>query len=172
MKIYCDRIDTPVGVLSLVSTGKGLAFVGLKDARGKAADAYIARNFPGAEVMSGGTVNKKAAKELAEYFRGRRRTFGVKIDLRAGGFTKHVLARVRKIAYGKTLTYGEIASALGNPGAARAVGAANGANPIPIIIPCHRVVASNGLGGYGGGLPMKRKLLQLETAGRIAPKRS
>jgi O-6-methylguanine DNA methyltransferase len=103
---------------------------------------------------------------LFEYFDGRRKTFGVKLDLRKTGFAKDVLRKVKKIAYGKTLTYGEIAASLGKPRAARAVGAANGANPLPIIIPCHRVVASNGLGGYGGGLPMKRKLLNHENVQR------
>ncbi len=171
MTIYRDRIETPVGALSLVSTDKGLVFVGLKDARGKAADAYIARNFPGAEFKAGGTVNRQAAKELFEYFDGKRKTFGVKLDLRKSGFAKDVLGKVKKIAYGKTLTYGEIAASLGKPRATRAVGAANGANPIPIIIPCHRVVASNGLGGYGGGLPMKRKLLNHENVQRRSPAR-
>lgn len=163
MKIYRDRIETPIGALSLVSTERGLVFIGLKDARGKAADEYVARNFPTAETKTGGAINRRAAKELFEYFDGRRRTFGVRLDLRKSGFTKEVLAAVKKIGYGKTRTYGEIATALGKPGAARAVGAANGANPIPIIIPCHRVVAANGLGGYGGGLPMKRKLLNHES---------
>ncbi len=73
-----------------------------------------------------------------------------------------VLERVAAIPYGHTLTYGAIARAIGKPGAARAVGAANARNPLPLLIPCHRVVASNGLGGYGGGLAMKRRLLELE----------
>lgn len=168
MIIYRDRIETPVGALSLLATDRGLVFVGLKDARGKAADAYITKNFPGAEIKIGGPIIRQAAKELFEYFDGKRTTFGVKLDLHKSGFAKDVLGRVKKIAYGKTRTYGEIATALGHPKAARAVGAANGGNPIPIIIPCHRVVASNGLGGYGGGLPMKRKLLSHEQAQRVA----
>ncbi len=171
MIIYRDRIETPVGVLSLVSTGRGLVFIGLKDARGKAAEAYIAKNFPGAEIKIGGPVNRQAARELFEYFDGKRKTFGVKLDLRKTGFAKDVLGKVKKIGYGKTRTYGEIAASLGRPRAARAVGAANGANPIPIIIPCHRVVASNGLGGYGGGLPMKRKLLNHENVQSLSSTR-
>ncbi len=166
MIVYRDRIETPVGALSLVSTGRGLVFVGLKDARGKAADAYIAKYFHGAEIKIGGPIIRQAARELFEYFDGKRKTFGVKLDLHKTGFARDVLGKVKRIGYGKTLTYGEIAASLGKPKAARAVGAANGANPLPIIIPCHRVVASNGLGGYGGGLPMKRKLLNHENVQR------
>jgi len=82
--------------------------------------------------------------------------------LHVKGFYGKVLQKVRAIPYGKTRTYGEIAAALGNPGAARAVGGANRSNPIPIIIPCHRVVAANGLGGYSGGPDIKAKLLEHE----------
>jgi O-6-methylguanine DNA methyltransferase len=164
MKVYRDIIKTPIGKLSLVSTSKGLSFIGLGDNTGRDADRFIADSFPSGDVESGGRHNYMAEKELREYFAGKLEKFTVGLDLRRTGFTRTALQKVRAIPYGKTRTYGEIASAMGRPRAARAVGAANRSNPIPIVIPCHRVVAANGPGGYGGGVDLKRKLLRMEGA--------
>jgi len=106
---------------------------------------------------------KKAAKQLTEYFAGKRRTFDLPLEFRGTDFQKKVWAALMTIPYGETRSYGEIAKQIKNPKASRAVGMANNRNPIVIICPCHRVVGSDGsLTGYGGGLPNKEYLLKLE----------
>jgi methylated-DNA-[protein]-cysteine S-methyltransferase len=108
-------------------------------------------------------AERQVARELEQYATGRRRTFSFAVSPDGSAFDHSVWKHVAAIPYGCTRTYGEIAHALGRPGAARAVGAANGRNPVPLVIPCHRVVAAGGgLGGYGGGLDLKRRLLSLE----------
>jgi len=105
------------------------------------------------------------AAQLTEYFTGTRRRFDVEVDLHGTDFQRRVWEEVRLIPYGHTVTYGEIARRLGDPGTVRAVGRATGANPAPIVIPCHRVVGSDGsLVGYGGGVNIKAALLRLEGA--------
>jgi methylated-DNA-[protein]-cysteine S-methyltransferase len=105
------------------------------------------------------------ARQLEEYFAGRRRGFDLPLDLRGTGFQKRCWQELLKIPYGETRSYADIARAIGNPLAVRAVGLANGQNPIAIIVPCHRVIGSDGsLTGYGGGLETKRWLLELEGA--------
>jgi methylated-DNA-[protein]-cysteine S-methyltransferase len=112
-------------------------------------------------------VERRVARELREYALGRRRTFTFAAAADGSQFDRRVWERVAAIPYGTTRTYGELARDIGQPGAARAVGAANGRNPLPIVIPCHRVVAAGGgLGGYGGGLALKRRLLALEQGRR------
>ena len=106
----------------------------------------------------------EAVAQLHAYFAGRLRAFDLRLKPRATPFQAQVLGALQEIPYGESRSYKDIAQAIGNPKAVRAVGAANGANPIAIIIPCHRVVGSNGgLTGFGGGLPAKRYLLDLET---------
>lgn len=103
------------------------------------------------------------ASELTEYARGDRRAFSFPINPRGSPFDEAVWDVLRGIPYGETKSYGDVARAIGQPGASRAVGAANNRNPIPIVIPCHRVVGSDGsLVGFGGGLPLKRRLLAIE----------
>ncbi len=107
----------------------------------------------------------EARVQLTEYFNGRRRSFDLRLEARGTTFEQKVWGRLRTIPYGETRSYGTIAGDLGLQNGARAVGRANGANPIPIIIPCHRVIGSDGqLTGFGGGLPLKRALLELENA--------
>jgi methylated-DNA-[protein]-cysteine S-methyltransferase len=106
----------------------------------------------------------EAAKQLREYFARQRQEFDLPLEPEGTAFQRNVWARLQEIPYGQTISYGELARRAGNPNASRAVGAANGANPIPIVIPCHRVIGSNGkLTGFGGGLPVKEKLLALES---------
>jgi O-6-methylguanine DNA methyltransferase len=108
-----------------------------------------------------------AAAQLDEYFTARRRAFQLPLDLRGTPFQQKVWNALLEIPYGETRSYAELARSIGAPKAYRAVGAANGANPIAIIIPCHRVISSGGgLGGYGGGVPLKRRLLALESGTR------
>ena len=102
--------------------------------------------------------------QLREYFRGKLRQFDLPLALEGTSFQVSVWERLREIPFGETISYGELARRIGQPNAARAVGLANGSNPIPIIVPCHRVIGSNGkLVGYGGGLAIKEKLLALES---------
>jgi methylated-DNA-[protein]-cysteine S-methyltransferase len=113
---------------------------------------------------------RRVASELREYAIGRRRRFTVPLAAQGSPFDRQVWEALRSIPYGATRTYAEVAKMIGKPGAARAVGAANGRNPIPIIVPCHRVIAAGGrLGGYGGGLDLKRALLDLESGRAVAP---
>jgi len=107
---------------------------------------------------------KEAARQITEYLSGKRREFTLPIEVRASPFQQSVYEEVAKIPYGDTLSYQEVANRLGNPKAVRAVGAANGKNPLPIVIPCHRVLgSSNQLVGYSGGLELKRYLLEFES---------
>ena len=105
----------------------------------------------------------EAARQLREYFTGARRDFKLRLDMKGTEFQLRVWRQLEKIPYGETRSYQQIADAIGASKAVRAVGAANGANPIPIVVPCHRVIGSSGkLTGYGGGLPLKKRLLELE----------
>ena len=110
------------------------------------------------------TYFKDVLKQLAEYFAGNRQEFTLKIAPKGTAFQKSVWQELQKIPFGQTASYGEIAKRVGNPKASRAIGMANGKNPIPIIVPCHRVIGKDGsLTGFGGGLDLKRRLLQLEN---------
>jgi methylated-DNA-[protein]-cysteine S-methyltransferase len=107
----------------------------------------------------------EAARQLRAYLAGSLRRFDLPLDMQGTSFQRRVWAELEKIPYGETRSYLQIAVAVGTPQAVRAVGAANGANPIPIVVPCHRVIGSSGkLTGYGGGLPLKKRLLELEGA--------
>ncbi len=125
------------------------------------------------EIRFGGTAlrgpetscERRVAGELAEYFSGTRKDFDVPLSPKGTDFQLLVWQELQRIPYGETRTYGEVARRIGNKGASRAVGAANHHNPIPIVIPCHRVVASGGrLGGFGGGVELKRRMLELEAS--------
>jgi methylated-DNA-[protein]-cysteine S-methyltransferase len=107
-------------------------------------------------------VLKETASQLDEYFAGERVDFDVRMELDGTDFQQEVWTELTRIPYGETISYGELARRVGRPSAPRAVGQANGRNPIPVIVPCHRVLASNGIGGYGGGLKVKRELLAVE----------
>jgi methylated-DNA-[protein]-cysteine S-methyltransferase len=107
-------------------------------------------------------VLKETASQLDEYFAGERTDFDLPMELDGTDFQREVWNELSRIPYGETISYGELARRVGRPSAPRAVGQANGRNPIPVIVPCHRVLASNGIGGYGGGLKVKRQLLAVE----------
>jgi methylated-DNA-[protein]-cysteine S-methyltransferase len=140
-------------------------------------DELVGVYLPDAEAPTGATgrsdVLVRTARQLTEYFAGQRRVFDLPLGPQGTGFQTLVWRTLLQIPYGETWSYGQLARAIGRPAASRAVGAANGRNPIPIIVPCHRVIGSNGdLTGYGGGLPIKRWLLDHETRARTAVTRS
>ena len=151
--IYYSRVKSPVGPLLLAVSERGL--LALEFGRGKIHPGWVESE----------EKTSPCARQLAEYFGGRRRQFELPLDLRGTDFQKRCWQALLKIPYGKTRSYADIARAMGKPRAVRAVGLANGQNPIAIIVPCHRVIGSDGsLTGYGGGLHVKRKLLELEGA--------
>ncbi|MEM6562638.1 MAG: methylated-DNA--[protein]-cysteine S-methyltransferase, partial [Planctomycetota bacterium] len=148
-----SAIPSPLGMLEVELVGNAVTSIVVN------ADSTSAMwNTTGVPVLD------ELAAQLSAYFAGELQTFTVPLAPSGTPFQQSVWAELRKIGYGDTRTYGDIAASLGKPGASRAVGAANGANPIPIIIPCHRVTAAGGkLGGYSAGGPsVKRKLLDLE----------
>jgi len=115
-------------------------------------------------------LERQIEQELSEYFAGVRQAFTFPVRTEGTEFQQRVWHQLQQIPYGATLTYGELAKIIGKPRAYRAVGTANGKNPVPIVVPCHRVVAAGGkLGGYGGGLSLKRKLLELENRNSAIP---
>ncbi len=120
----------------------------------------------GATPNSGNPLLADAVRQLRAYFAGQLRDFELPLDLAGTEFQKRVWLELTRIPYGETRSYQEMARAIGAPKAVRAVGAANGANPVAIVVPCHRVIGAGGkLVGYGGGLPLKRRLLSLERGG-------
>ncbi len=157
MALARSKIPSPVGELTLVASEAGLVAVLWENddpARVKLGDVQDEADHP---------VLARTAAQLAEYFAGERRVFDLPLDFRGTDFQKSVWAQLLTIPFGETRSYGEIARNLGAPTASRAVGAANGRNPISIIAPCHRVVGASGsLTGFAGGLESKAFLLQLE----------
>jgi methylated-DNA-[protein]-cysteine S-methyltransferase len=162
----CYRtIDSPYGPLLLAATTQGLVRVAF-DREGQ--DAVLAQlsKAISPRVLRGPRRLDRAAAQLDEYFSGRRQSFELPIDLRlAHGFRRNVLVHLRDIAYGSTASYASIAAVVGSPAAVRAVGSACATNPLPIVVPCHRVVRSDGsIGQYLGGTETKRALLAMESA--------
>ncbi len=156
--------DSPLGRYILVSSEKGLVCIEPVEQETK----YVTRwRRETIRLQEDNIYNRKAAAELDAYFKRELRQFSVSLDMRGTSFQLEVWDALRNIPYGETRSYGEIARAIGRPTAIRAVGLANGANPISIIIPCHRVIGANGnLVGYGGGLHRKQALLDLESGVR------
>jgi methylated-DNA-[protein]-cysteine S-methyltransferase len=157
MSYVYKRMKSPVGQLTLVGSDRGLA-------------AILWEHEDSSRVRMGAVTKdirhpilQAAQQQLAEYFAGKRRTFTVKLDFAGTEFQNKVWTALRTIPFGETRSYGEIAAQIRNRKAVRAVGAANGRNPLPIIAPCHRVIGADGtLTGFGGGLQIKARLLALE----------
>ncbi|HXP88228.1 MAG TPA: methylated-DNA--[protein]-cysteine S-methyltransferase [Bryobacteraceae bacterium] len=156
---YC-YFDCPVGVLLIAGSPGAIQSISFPERGGP--------RLPGTDwVESNGGALGEAARQLGEYFGGVRTDFELRLEPRGTDFQRRVWGRLREIPYGETISYGELARRVGNSKAARAVGAANGANPIPIVVPCHRVIGAKGaLTGFGGGISVKQALLALEAAGR------
>jgi methylated-DNA-[protein]-cysteine S-methyltransferase len=161
--VHTAEFESPVGTLRCASTGAGLAHVELPRASGRGFTGWLLRFAPGARVEEAWAPNREAITQIVDYLEGKRRRFDLSLDLRGTAFQRRVYDALLRIPYGETRTYGEIAREIGAARAVRAVGSANGANPLPLVVPCHRVVASGGrLGGFGGGLRLKRWLLAHE----------
>lgn len=158
-------LDTPVGTLLLAATEQGLVRVAFDIEDHDLVLVSLAEKISPRILLSPGRLDT-AARQLSEYFAGSRRVFDVPLDFRlSSGFRRSVLAHLPDIAYGRTESYAQVAAAAGSPRAVRAVGSACATNPIPVLVPCHRVVRSDGsFGGYRGGAAAKELLLTLESA--------
>jgi methylated-DNA-[protein]-cysteine S-methyltransferase len=158
-------VDTPVGPLLLAATGVGLVRVAYEREDFDAVLGTLSERLS-PRILRGSARLDDAARQLDEYFAGQRRAFDLRLDhVLSAGFRRTVQGWLPDIAYGHTATYGEVAAAVGNPKAVRAVGSACATNPLPVVVPCHRVLRSDGsLGGYVGGPDAKTALLRLERA--------
>lgn len=156
-------VPTPIGDILLAATAVGIVRVGLPTENPHLVATEVASRL-GVPVRETSSLLDTAQTQLVEYFARERLRFDIPLDWRfSDGFDLQVQRQLRHIPYGSTCSYKEVAKAIGNPHAMRAVGASCGANPLPILVPCHRVIRANGdLGGYRGGLPTKVALLTLE----------
>jgi methylated-DNA-[protein]-cysteine S-methyltransferase len=165
LDIAYRTIDTPVGPLLLAATDKGLVRVAYeREGHDRVLETLANRISP--RILRAPERLDKVARELDQYFAGTRKRFEIPLDTRlSSGFRRDVLSHLPEISYGKTASYADIAQLVNNPKAVRAVGSACATNPLPVVIPCHRVVRSDGgLSGYVGGVDAKRALLALESA--------
>ena len=150
--MYAAMMNTALGSLLIKASNTAITQI-----------HFMQDNDPVPELL-GNSVTEQCIGELAEYFAGERKTFDIAIQPKGSAFQEKVWKALLQVPYGETRSYGELAQAIEQPKAARAIGMANNRNPIPIIIPCHRIIASDGkLTGYSGGLDNKRYLLALET---------
>ena len=162
-RIFYTTLDSPVGALFLTSNGEAITELFMEKHKGGPK--------PIGDWRRDDALFREAADQLRAYFAGELTEFDLRLATGGAPFQQRVWAELQKIPYGSTISYGELARRVGNPKASRAVGAANGSNPISIIIPCHRVIGSNGkLTGYGGGIERKKFLLEFE-AGTLARRR-
>jgi len=157
-------VDSPVRKLTLVATDDGLAAILWENDR----PSRVRLNIEAEDDRH--PVLVETARQLGEYFAGERNTFALPLDLAGTAFQRKVWDALLTIPFGETRSYGQIAEQIGRPSAVRAVGAANGRNPVSIVVPCHRVIGSNGwLTGFAGGLDVKSRLLRLERADQRGP---
>ena len=156
MSMYYCYVESPIGELLLAGDADGLSYIGFPKGS--------MRREPESDWIFNEKPLEDARRQLSEYFAGERRRFDLPLRLSGTDFQVSVLQALQEIPYGETVSYGEIARRIGRPKAVRAVGAANGRNPLPIVVPCHRVIGSTGdLTGFGGGLDTKEALLRLEA---------
>lgn len=159
----CMTIDSPVGLLLLAADDDGLRAIEFQPSRHAVKREADWHQVDAADCTQ--PLLLRLRQQLDEYFAGARRAFDLPLAPRGTTFQCEVWRTLASIPYGETVSYAQLASRVGKPGASRAVGAANGRNPLPIVLPCHRVIGADGsLTGFGGGLPTKQFLLQLEGA--------
>jgi methylated-DNA-[protein]-cysteine S-methyltransferase len=163
-KVYYSSFNSPfLKKVFVASTEKGVCRVDFLTSE-EAFLRKLSKNFP-EDIIRDDRKNQKILSQLMKYLKGELRRFDCPLDMQGTSFEKKVWSALKRIPYGKTQSYKDIAKSVGHPKAFRAVGNANGSNPMPLIIPCHRVIASDGgLGGYGHGLKIKKQLLALEHA--------
>lgn len=163
-RIIYRRFDTPIGQMLAAVSETGLCRLCLPGQENEGFFEWADKKYPGVVLEEGFSDAIRAVeKQLAEYFAGKRNSFSVSLDLKGTVFQRRIWHILMQIPYGSTLSYKDVAVAADSPTAVRAVGQANNKNPVPIIVPCHRVVGSRGkLVGYGGGLDIKIRLLELE----------
>ncbi len=165
--IFYNEMDSPLGPLTVVCSNLGVCFIefGTIDQSLAIIKAWLKKNLIKADLMFSDEKVQPVIVQLKQYFNGNRVQFDLPVDLIGTKFQCLVWETLRKINYGETKSYKQIAQEIGSPKAVRAIGGANNRNPIPIIIPCHRVIGSNGaLVGYGGGIDKKVKLLEIESS--------
>jgi methylated-DNA-[protein]-cysteine S-methyltransferase len=164
LDVAYDLVDTPIGTLLVAATERGLCRIAY-DAEPERELDLLSRAF-GLRVLRSPVPIDPARRQLDEYFEGKRQRFDLAVDLALqADFNRRVLRELARVPYGEVVTYGELAARAARPRAARAVGTVMNRNPLPIVLPCHRVIGSNGkLVGYGGGLHRKEALLRLEGA--------
>lgn len=165
--VAVERHDSPLGTLLLGATGEGLVRIALPVEDADAVMADLARRVSPRVLRAPRAAVTDARRQLDEYFAGRRRSFDLPLDWRlSSGFRREALRAIAAIPYGATASYREVAARAGSPNAVRAAGTACATNPLPIVVPCHRVLRTGGgLGGYLGGVEMKSRLLDLERGG-------
>ncbi len=163
MNVYVDRVGSPAGELAFAVDEEGaLAALHFVESDG-GPDMEEALEYEGFQVLRDEEKTARPREELREYYAGERREFGLPLAFVGSEWQKAVWLELTRIPYGETRSYGEIADRLGSPGAARAVGRANATNRLPLVVPCHRVIAADGsLGGFNGGLHLKERLLEHE----------
>lgn len=163
LDVAIGDVESPVGELLLAVTPRGLACVAFEDEERDELLARLARQLS-PRILEHPAATDEVRRQLEEYFEGERTRFELKLDRRLmRGIARDVLAATARVPFGRTTTYGQVAERIGRPRASRAVGNALGSNPIPIVVPCHRVLRAGGdVGGYAGGPSRKRKLLTLE----------
>lgn len=160
--MHYDVIESPIGPLTVAADEAGLRRVFFPSRAGRA-------HAPAAGWLRDSAPLREVARQLGEYFSGIRRAFSLRLAPEGTEFQLATWRALSEIPYGTTISYAELARRVGRPAASRAVGAANGANPLPIVVPCHRVIGADGsLTGFGGGLPIKHALLELEGAACVA----
>jgi O-6-methylguanine DNA methyltransferase len=163
--VHTAEFDSPLGTFRIASTERGLAYLDLPHASGRGLEGWLRGRAPGAIRKRAYAPNRDAIHQVLEYLEGKRTDFDLPLDLRGTAFQQSVWRALLEIPYGETRTYRELAARVGRPKAVRAVGSANGANPVALVVPCHRVIATGGrLGGYGGGLEAKARLLAMERS--------
>ncbi|HEX4962428.1 MAG TPA: methylated-DNA--[protein]-cysteine S-methyltransferase [Thermoanaerobaculia bacterium] len=159
---YFTTVDSPCGPL-ICAVGEDGAVLRIEFGHGRETQLVTQRRAADGEAIEDAERTAEVRRQLDEYFAGRRREFDLRLSPQGTPFELSVWEELRRIPFGETRSYADVARALGKPAATRAVGRANGANPIPIVVPCHRVIGSNGsLTGFGGGLAAKARLLELE----------
>ncbi len=162
-EVHCRKLSTPLGEIRLAGTLRGICRVSFHSRPSADWSVWFQRHFSHLPEKASLPLLETAARQLREYFSAKRRVFNLPLDLRGTAFQIRVWEELLKIPYGSNLSYGGVARRIGNPRGSRAVGIAAARNPVPIIVPCHRVIGSDGkLVGFAGGLPIKEWLLKLE----------